>query len=172
MHDLPLPRRATARVIALLLPAAAVTALVAGCGGGDSHGTGAVNGARASAASAVTVRTEHTGLGTILADGRGRTLYLFEKDKGPMSTCDGACASIWPPLTTSGPAHAGAGVAAAKLGSSARADGSRNVTYAGHPLYTYAGDGRPGATDGEGLDQFGAEWYVVGPNGRRVEHDG
>ena len=101
-------------------------------------------------------------------DGNGRTLYLFEADKGTMSNCDGACASAWPPLTTSGKPTAGTGVVASKLGTAKRADGTTGVTYAGHPLYTYAGDGAPGQTAGEGLTDYGAPWYALSVAGKTV----
>src|SRR5215211_2607424 len=105
----------------------------------------------------------------ILVDGQGRTLYLFEADRGSTSACNGACASVWPPLKTSGKPKAGSGVSASKLGTARRADGSTGVTYNGHPLYTYAGDSGPGQTSGEGIDGFGAEWYVLSATGNKVE---
>ena len=88
-----------------------------------------------------------------------------------MSECDGACASAWPPLTTSGKPTAGAGVvAAASSGTAKRPDGTTGVTYDGHPLYTYAGDGAPGQTAGEGLTDYGAPWYA--PLGRGQDRSG
>jgi predicted lipoprotein with Yx(FWY)xxD motif len=120
-------------------------------------------------AAATTVGTRHTKLGTVLVDGRGRTLYLFEKDKGPATTCSGSCASVWPPLTSAGKPKAGRGVTAAKLGTTK--SGKAVVMYAGHPLYTYAGDTKAGDVKGQGLDQFGAEWYVVAPSGRKIDDD-
>lgn len=74
-----------------------------------------------------------------LSDGKGRSLYLFEADKGANSTCSSACASIWPPLTASGAVKSGAGVSASLLGTSKRTDGSTEITYNGHPLYYYVG---------------------------------
>jgi predicted lipoprotein with Yx(FWY)xxD motif len=112
------------------------------------------------------VRT--TPLGRILVDGRGMTLYLFEKDTGMKSTCDGSCAKFWPPVTTTGAAKAGSGLDAGKLGTTARSDGETEVTYNGHPLYYYAGDKQPGDTTGEGLNAFGALWYVLSPAGKEV----
>ena len=96
------------------------------------------------------------------------TLYLFEADNGTASRCDGACASAWPPLTTAGPPIAGAGVSASKLGTAKRGDGTTEVTYHGHPLYTYAGDSAPGQTTGQGSDDFGAEWYAVSATGTPI----
>ena len=100
-----------------------------------------------------------------------RTAYLFEKDTGTASTCSGACADAWPPLTTSGSPTAGGAAKASLLGTTKRADGRMEVTYAGHPLYYFAGDMAPGDTNGEGVDHFGAEWYMVSPSGATVEED-
>jgi predicted lipoprotein with Yx(FWY)xxD motif len=122
----------------------------------------------ASAASTARIGSARTKLGTVLVDGRGRTLYLFEQDKRNTSTCNGTCATIWP---AAGKAVAGRGVSAGKLGVTKRRDGKRQATYAGHPLYTYAGDSKRGQTAGQGLDQFGAEWYVVAPSGRKIDGD-
>jgi predicted lipoprotein with Yx(FWY)xxD motif len=96
------------------------------------------------------------------------TLYLFEKDKGTMSTCTGACAQFWPPLTTKGPAKAGTGIAAGKLGTTKRSDGSTQVTFDGHPLYYYSGDKKPGDVTGQGLDTFGGLWWVLSPTGTAI----
>lgn len=127
----------------------------------------------ASRSAAATIGTRHTKLGTILVDAKGQTLYLFEKDRHGRSACSGACARNWPPSVTRGKPKAGHGVRARLLGTTRRSDGTTEVTYGGHPLYTFVGDhGRPGSTTGQGLNAFGAEWYVVGTNGRKVEHKG
>jgi predicted lipoprotein with Yx(FWY)xxD motif len=152
--------------ITLPVTLAGVAAIAAGCGGGYT----AASGGGDQTASAPTVREAHSKLGTILVDGQGRTLYLFEKDKGSASSCTGACASIWPPLTSAGKAVAGGGLSAAKLGETKRSDGKTEITYAGHPLYTYAGDAKSGDTRGQGLDQFGAEWYVLTPRGSKIDN--
>ena len=110
-----------------------------------------------------------TALGKVLVDARGRTLYLFEKDKRGVSACYGACATYWPPLLSPAKARPGSGVRASLLGVTRRADGKRQVTYAGHPLYTFAGDTKAGQTTGEGLKDFGASWDVVSASGRAVE---
>lgn len=115
------------------------------------------------------VSIHKTTLGKVVADARGRTLYLFEKDRNRMSSCNGACAAYWPPLLTSAKPRAGAGVRASLLGVARRADGRRQVTYAGHPLYTFVGDTKAGQTSGEGLTNFGAPWDAVAPNGRPIE---
>jgi predicted lipoprotein with Yx(FWY)xxD motif len=98
-----------------------------------------------------------------------RAVYLFEKDKGTTSECSGACAKAWPPLTTSAKPTAGTGVTASMLGITKRADGTEQVTYNGHPLYYFEGDKKSGTIAGQGLDAFGAEWYVVGATGSKVE---
>jgi predicted lipoprotein with Yx(FWY)xxD motif len=159
-----------ARPFALVLPAAAVAAVIAGCGGGSSSGA-AAQGGTPQRSTGATVMTRHTKDGTVLVDSQGRTLYLFDKDKGGTSNCYGACASIWPPLTTSGKPAAGTGAMAGKLGVSSRNGGGSVVTYAGHPLYTYVGDGKAGDVNGQGLDQFGAKWYVLSPAGREIDDD-
>jgi predicted lipoprotein with Yx(FWY)xxD motif len=123
----------------------------------------------ASAARSVEVQARSGALGRYLVDGRGRSLYLFEKDRRGRSTCYGGCASIWPPLMGAGHVSRGAGVSAAKLGTVARRGGGRQVTYAGHPLYFYAGDSHAGQTAGEGLNQFGAIWDIVSPSGRGID---
>jgi predicted lipoprotein with Yx(FWY)xxD motif len=125
----------------------------------------------APAAKGATVDVRKSKLGTMLVDSSGRSLYLFEADKGPSSTCSGSCAAAWPPLTTSGAPKAGGGVKQALLGTTKRKDGSTEVTYHGHPLYYYAGDSAPGATTGQALDQFGAEWYVLAPSGNKIDKD-
>ena len=155
--------------IMVVIGIAVVAFAVAACGGTSGGGYGGGGGSTAASSSGKgSVALASTKLGKVLVDGNGRTLYLFEADKGTMSKCDGACASAWPPLTTSGKPTAGAGVIAAKLGTAKRADGTTGVTYAGHPLYTYAGDGAPGQTAGEGLTDYGAPWYALTAAGKTV----
>jgi predicted lipoprotein with Yx(FWY)xxD motif len=121
------------------------------------------------AGSAPIVKTSSSGLGRILVDGRGHTLYLFQHDKGTKSTCYGKCAAFWPPLLTSGKATAGPGAATALLGTTKRTDGKLQVTYHGHPLYFFAKDTKAGMTTGQNVDFFGGEWYVVSPAGVKIE---
>jgi predicted lipoprotein with Yx(FWY)xxD motif len=164
-------RRTSFAVVATVLVALAVA--VAGCGGGSSYGGSASSAAPPSTPSraGASVKLASTNLGKILVDAHGRTLYLFEADKGAMSNCAGACANAWPPLTTAGKPTAGAGVTAAELGTTKRADGSTEVTYNGHPLYTYAGDTAPGQTTGQAIDGFGAEWYVLSASGDKIDNE-
>jgi predicted lipoprotein with Yx(FWY)xxD motif len=110
--------------------------------------------------------------GNHLVDSRGQSVYLFEKDSGGESSCGGACAAVWPPLETSSAPSAGAGVQDAALGTVQRSDGDMQVTYHGHPLYYYAADAStPGKTEGEDIDQFGADWELVAAHGTAVEAD-
>lgn len=126
----------------------------------------AVAAARPSSSQKVSVAS--TGLGRILVDGRGQTLYLFAKDQRGKSACAGACAGFWPPLIATGKPVAGAGAKAALLGTTRRPDGRLQVTYNHHPLYTFAKDTRKGDTKGEELNVFGAEWYAVSAAGAKV----
>lgn len=162
------------KIIAAPLAAAAAALAVAGCGGGNgaSSATKSTSTAtNAAAAKGATVDAHRSKLGTMLVDSSGRSLYLFEADKGSSSTCFGSCAAAWPPLTTSGPPKAGGNVKQALLGTTKRKDGGTEVTYKGHPLYYYAGDSGPGSTTGQGLDQFGAKWYVLAPSGNKIDND-
>jgi predicted lipoprotein with Yx(FWY)xxD motif len=158
--------------IGLAVPAVAAAVALSGCGGGSMADTAtAAKPAATPAAKPATVGTRHTALGTALVDAEGRTLYLFEKDKGAASSCYGACAAAWPPLAATATPKAAGDVKAGKLGISKRTDGTSIVTYAGHPLYTYAGDTAPGDTSGQGLDDYGAEWYAVAPGGGKIDKD-
>ncbi len=134
-------------------------------------GVSAAIAATHSAARTATVATAHSGLGRIIVDGRGRTLYLFEKDRHGRSACSGTCATYWPPLLTSAKPVAKTGVKASLIGTTKRADGTRQVTFAGHPLYFFSGDVKRGATSGEGLHDFGAGWYVLAPSGKKIDRD-
>ena len=152
-----------------LLAAAVVVPLVAlavaGCG---SNNNGSPATAKAAGGSSATVSVANTGLGKILVDSQGRTLYLFQKDSGTKSACSGACASAWPPLRASGKPTAGGGAKASSLGTAPRSDGKPQVTYNGHPLYGYQGDSKAGDTNGQGINGFGAPWYVLSPSGNAI----
>jgi predicted lipoprotein with Yx(FWY)xxD motif len=125
--------------------------------------------ANQSAGSGVKVGVASSGLGRVLVDGRGRTLYLFEKDKRSKSACTGKCAAFWPPLIASGKPFTAAGAKASLLGTTKRGDGRLQVTYNHHPLYTFVKDTAKGQTNGEAVDAFGAEWYAVSAAGAKVE---
>jgi predicted lipoprotein with Yx(FWY)xxD motif len=164
------------RWLAIAGAAVALVMVAAGCGGNTSSSSSSSGSAPASssatATGGATVAVKGSKLGAILVDGNGRTLYLFEKDKGTTSSCYGACAGGWPPYATKGAPRGGAGASASLLGTTTRTDGKTEVTYHGHPLYYFAGDRKPGDTNGEGLKAFGAEWYVLSAAGNKVEKEG
>ena len=148
-----------AAVLALALGLAACsdsTPRYGGAGSSTSTSSAASGGAAA-------VDTASVGdLGTVLVDGSGRTLYLFESDTGSTSTCTGTCAGTWPALTTTGDPTAGMGASASMLGTTTRDDGSTQVTYDGHPLYVYSGDSAAGQANGQGI---GDVWFAVTTQG-------
>ena len=157
------------RIVVLALAPVVVALVIAGCGGSSGGSSTASTTTSSSGAKAdTTVELRKLNVGPALVDGAGRTLYLFEADKTDMSTCSGACASLWPPDTVAAKPKAGPGVDAAKLGTTKRSDGTLEVTYNGHPLYFYAPDTQPGQDTGQGLNQFGAKWYVVASSGATI----
>jgi predicted lipoprotein with Yx(FWY)xxD motif len=112
------------------------------------------------------------GLGTVLVNGSGHTLYVFEPDDHSKVTCTKNCAAVWPPVTlNSGQKPAAAGAAeSSMLGSDPNPDGSgRVVTYDGWPLYTYAADTRAGKAKGQALKLNGGLWYVISPAGKVIK---
>jgi predicted lipoprotein with Yx(FWY)xxD motif len=165
-------RRTRTTIAALAVGLIVLAVVIAGCGsgGGSSYGTSSAAAPAPAPAREPSVKLASTGLGKVLVDAQGRTLYLFEADKGTKSACDGACANIWPPLVTKGKPTAGAGLAASKLGTTKRSDGATELTYNGHPLYTYAGDTAAGQTSGQGLDDYGAEWYALSARGDKIDN--
>jgi predicted lipoprotein with Yx(FWY)xxD motif len=116
-----------------------------------------------------TISVASTKVGQVLVDGSGRTVYLFEADKGKDSSCYNACAQAWPPVTTAGGPQSGAGASGAMLGTTTRTDGTTEVTYGGHPLYYFIADKKAGDMTGQGINQFGAKWYVLAPNGTKID---
>ena len=146
----------TASAAAALVAAAAASLALAG----DANAAGA------------RVDVAASSLGRILVDAKGITLYDFPPDKGTTSVCYGACAALWPPLLTHGRPVAGHGVRASLLGTTKRKDGKLQVTYGGHPLYTFVTDRKPGQTTGQGVDQFGGPWWVISSAGKEVHRRG
>ena len=122
----------------------------------------------ATAAAKSTVEVRRTSLGKILVNSQGHTLYLFKKDSRNKSTCTGACAKFWPPLRASGKPTAGHGINASKLGTVRRSDGKPQVTYNGHPLYTFQKDTKAGQTNGQGVTAFGASWFTLSLAGNQI----
>ncbi|HEY2717774.1 MAG TPA: hypothetical protein VGI73_16300 [Solirubrobacterales bacterium] len=177
------------KIYALALLAAGVLALAAaGCGGGGST-TGSETSAETDSSAAkesepVTAAPNAeegttfvslanvNGLGMVLVDSKGMTLYEFEKDQGEESTCYGECAKAWPPLLTEGEPQPSNGADASQLGTTKRKDGTMQVTYAGRPLYGFEGDKAPGEANGNNIDAFGAEWYALTSSGEKPEDNG
>jgi predicted lipoprotein with Yx(FWY)xxD motif len=109
--------------------------------------------------------------GKFLTDADGMSLYLFEADSPNTSTCYDACAEAWPPLLTDGTPTTGGEIDAAKLGTAERRDGGSQVTYNGWPLYYFVKDQAPGDINGQDVEGFGAEWYLVAPDGEKFDED-
>lgn len=168
--------------------ALAIALVAAGCGGSGgysssssapassgsygSYGSAAAPSGAKGAGGAAKVGLTKSPLGRIVVDGKGSSLYLFEKDKGRASNCYGACAAAWPPLLSGGKPATASGAESALLGVTHRTDGSTQVTYAGHPLYRYSGDMAPGQANGEEAQAFGGSWYVLSRAGTKIEQDG
>jgi predicted lipoprotein with Yx(FWY)xxD motif len=153
--------------VALAVPLAALS--VAACGGGNNNNaTAAPAPPKAPDGKAATIGEASTSLGKILVDAQGRTIYLFQKDSGTKSTCSGACAVAWPPVRSSGKPTVGSGLTASKVGTTPRSDGKPQVTYNGHPLYLFQEDQNAGDTNGQGVNGFGAPWYVMSPAGDAI----
>lgn len=168
---------------------AALAIVVAGCGsdsnssggayggkgGGGSSGVGSTTSSETKPASdsggsgGIVSAAKVGDLETILVTAEGMTLYDFHKDKGGKSACYGDCAGAWPPLLTEGNPQAQGPADRSMLGTTKRKDGTVQVTYNGWPLYTYVGDQKPGEANGNDIDQFGAEWYALQPNGEEPE---
>lgn len=123
--------------------------------------------ARSATRTTATVSLHKTKLGLILVNSKGHTLYMFGKDKNGKSACSGSCVKFWPPLIRSGKPTAGPGVKASMLGMTKRSNGSLQLTYDKHPLYSFALD-KAGQTNGEGNLAFGARWYAVSARGTAV----
>jgi predicted lipoprotein with Yx(FWY)xxD motif len=161
-------RSKLSKLIAGLAALPVIALVAAGCGGSGGGGDSAAAAApsKAAASQAATIGTASDGnLGTILVDSQGRTLYLFEKDSHTKSACYGACASAWPPLRDSAKPTVDSGLSAALVGTTPRSDGMSQVTYNGHPLYLFAGDEKPGDTEGQDSTAFGGAWLALNPSG-------
>jgi predicted lipoprotein with Yx(FWY)xxD motif len=151
-----------------------------GCGSSDNSNSGGAYGSGDESTKPASSETPESGaaaivstatvpkLGKVIVDAKGFTLYDFHKDKGGKSACYGGCAKVWPPLTTTGEPEAGEGAMTSKLGTIKRKDGTLQVTYAGHPLYTYTADRKPGDANGNDFSSFGAEWYALQPSGEEA----
>lgn len=155
---------------------AALALIVAGCGGSSSSSStssqasaGTSSGSESAGSGAMTVAaSEGPELGMVLVDSEGFTVYSFAKDRGTTSSCYGACAETWPPVIVTGKPTAGEGATSSDLGTTKRKDGTLQVTYAGHPLYTFVDDQSPGEANGNGSTAFGGEWNALDESGSAV----
>jgi predicted lipoprotein with Yx(FWY)xxD motif len=163
-------------VVAAVGTAVLVTACASGSSSTGRYGnTAPSTGASATGASATGTASTGTEIttaaasgATFLTDGSGRVVYLWVKDTGDASQCSGACAGAWPPVPATGTVTAGGSAVASDLGTITRSDGTKQVTYDGHPLYYFAGDSGAGTASGQGSDGFGAKWWLVAPSGADV----
>ena len=148
----------------------------AGCGGSSNGSATAAtkhSSSGSSGGSGGTVAVANNSqLGRILVDSQGQTVYMFAKDKNGTSSCSGQCATFWPPVVAKGKPTAGSGVTSSMLGTSKGSGGTMQVTYAGHPLYTYAGDTAPGQVKGNGSTNFGGLWSAVTTSGSATPSGG
>lgn len=163
------------KALALRIAVPAVALAAAAACGSSSAGSGSTlpaGGNGSAGAAGTTLETRSGGPGTFLADGAGRSLYLFTSDSAGRSSCSGACTTAWPPLTSRGPVTAGTGVAQSQISLIGGSNGAKQVAYDGHPLYYYAGDGAAGQTTGEGNQGFGASWWLVSPSGQALTTSG
>src|SRR3954452_2366257 len=150
---MPRSTRSAFLATAAVVPLSVLAAVGCGGGGGGHAATGATIPPTTAAGRPATLGIENNGnLGRILTDTKGRTLYLFQADTGTKSACSGACADAWPPLRARGKPVVGKGASRTRVGTTARSDGRPQITYNGHPLYTYTADRAPGDTNGQGLN--------------------
>jgi predicted lipoprotein with Yx(FWY)xxD motif len=163
--------RRTTYAFALLAVVGAV--VIAGCGGGgsSSSSSGSTGGEgttklTSSSGSGTISGAEVSGLGTVLVDSEGMTLYEFTEDEGMTSVCYGECETAWPPVLASGKPTAGKGAMSADLGTTKRKDGTEQVTYKGHPLYTFVGDQAPGEATGNEAE---GTWFALNEGGSAVK---
>jgi predicted lipoprotein with Yx(FWY)xxD motif len=150
-----------------------VALVVAACGSSNSGSSSTAKAAASSAPSGATsVSTASGADGKYLVGASGRALYLWVADPSGKSVCAGACAKFWPPLTTTSAPVASGGATASQLGTITRSNGTKQVTYDGHPLYYFALDKGKGSVTGQGSDNFGAKWWLVAPSGAAITKTG
>jgi predicted lipoprotein with Yx(FWY)xxD motif len=158
----PVPVKLAAPLAVALLAAAACSS-----GGSSSSASSSAAGSGSSTSSTV-ITTKTSSGGSFLTNGAGRAVYMFMADSTGKSTCDGACAAAWPPVVATGQPTASGSAQTSDLGTITRSDGTKQVTYNGHPLYYFEGDTGPGTDKGQGLNGFGALWYLVTPSGSSI----
>jgi predicted lipoprotein with Yx(FWY)xxD motif len=166
------PWRAKTFAVATGLAGAALALAACGNGSGTSGYRAAAaptsSAPTAAAPAAAELTTASTSLGTILVDGRGKTVYRFAADTKGHSNCSGACAQYWHALTATANLPTAASTVTAQLGTITRSDGAMQVTANGWPLYTFVGDNAPGATSGQGQTLNGGRWWVVSSAGAQI----
>ena len=153
------------KIPALLMLGAASALTLSACGGSSSSSSVASDTGAPASAQGVHVAT--TSLGKVLVDSSGMTLYTLSADSKNKSTCDAQCLPFWPPATPTG-----AGKLAVASGQTKATDGSAIATVAGHPVYTFSQDQKPGDVNGEGINEFGGIWYAVSPTGQSIVQGG
>lgn len=177
-------RRTSTAGPGVLAVTAVAAILLAGCGGSKPSSTSeskeggyatsttrTASAKSTAAAGPVVISAKQNGVlkSEILAAGAKKlTVYMFASDHGSVSTCYGACATAWPPVVTTGTPQAQGGAIAAKIGTITRSEGAKQVTYAGRPLYYYTPDGSEAAISGQGVNSFGALWWVMSPSGEVI----
>jgi predicted lipoprotein with Yx(FWY)xxD motif len=167
--SMPLMKRLPMAVKLGVPVAAGLLAAACGTAAGSTTGSTAAGTPASSGSTAATVIESHAGSAApFLTNSSGRAVYLWAADSMNKSMCSGACAQAWPPVTSMGQVTAAHGAKAADLGTITRSDGTKQVTYLGHPLYFFAGDSGPGQTNGQGSDSFGAKWWLVTPAGAKI----
>jgi len=167
--SMPLMKRLPMAVKLGVPVAAGLLAAACGTAAGSTAGSTAAGTPASSGSTAATVIESHAGSAApFLTNSSGRAVYLWAADSMNKSMCSGACAQAWPPVTSMGQVTAAHGAKAADLGTITRSDGTKQVTYLGHPLYYFAGDSGPGQTNGQGSDSFGAKWWLVTPAGAKI----
>jgi predicted lipoprotein with Yx(FWY)xxD motif len=154
-----------AAVLAAACSSGSSTTGAAGNGTTPAGGSGASNSASGSGGTVIATATAAGS--TFLTDG-GRAVYVWTKDGSGMSACSGACTGTWPPVTATGMVTAAGTAKASDIGTITRSDGTKQVTYNGHPLYFFSGDSGPGTASGQGSSSFGAKWWLVAPAGSDV----
>ena len=159
----PVPIKLAAPLAVALMAAAACSS-----GSGSSSTSPSAAASANSAGSSTVITTKTSSGGSFLTNGAGRAVYLFMADSSGKSTCDGACAAAWPPVIATSQPTASGGAQAGDLSTITRSDGAKQVTYDGHPLYYFQGDTGPGTDKGQGLNGFGALWWLVAPSGSSI----
>src|SRR5580698_8603068 len=163
LSRMPLPVKLGIPLGSALLAAACSSAAAAPASSAPAAGSPA-----SASATGTVITTEAGSGGAFLTNASGRTVYLWAKDGTNMSACSGACAAAWPPVPATGTLTATGSAKASDLGTITRSDGTKQVTYDGHPLYYFAGDSAAKQTNGQGSDSFGAKWWLVAPSGAQI----